>query len=61
MAVWVDDWDIGAPWLPWASYSDPIGASARAAARRSAKRPASWMTYTQDGRVQGASELPERR
>lgn len=26
MTVWVDDWDVGAPWLPWASYSDPIGA-----------------------------------
>lgn len=26
MTVWVDDWDTEAPWLPWASYSDPIGA-----------------------------------
>lgn len=25
MTVWVDDWDVGAPWLPWATYSDPIG------------------------------------
>ena len=25
MTVWVDDWDIDAPWLPWASYSDPVG------------------------------------
>lgn len=23
--LWVDDWDEGAPWLPWASHSDPLG------------------------------------
>ena len=25
-ALYTDDWDLGAPWLPWASYSpDPVG------------------------------------
>lgn len=26
MTLWIDDWDTDAPWLPWASYSDPVGA-----------------------------------
>lgn len=30
VTVWVDDWDAGAPWQPWASYTNPIGEAARA-------------------------------
>ena len=25
MVLWVDDWEEGAPWLPWASHDDPVG------------------------------------
>jgi hypothetical protein len=30
VTVWVDDWDAGAPWQPWASYMNPVGEAARA-------------------------------
>jgi hypothetical protein len=30
VTVWVDDWDAGAPWQPWASYLNPVGEAARA-------------------------------
>lgn len=30
VTVWVDDWDAGAPWQPWASYTNPIGGAAQA-------------------------------
>lgn len=25
MVLWLDEWDEGAPWLPWAAHDDPVG------------------------------------